>query len=29
LIPRRDGDVPDAAGGVRHLIPGKGFYERV
>ena len=28
LIPRREGDVPDPAGGVRHLIPGRGFYER-
>jgi diadenosine tetraphosphate (Ap4A) HIT family hydrolase len=28
LIPRREGDVPDPTGGVRHLIPGKGFYER-
>ncbi len=26
LIPRRSGDVPDRAGGVRHLIPGKGGY---
>ena len=26
LIPRRKGDVPDPKGGVRHLIPGKGFY---
>jgi hypothetical protein len=28
LIPRREGDVPDPTGGVRHLIPGRGFYER-
>jgi ATP adenylyltransferase len=28
LIPRRAGDVGDPAGGVRHLIPGKGYYER-
>jgi len=27
LIPRRSGDVPDPRGGVRHVIPGKGFYE--
>jgi ATP adenylyltransferase len=27
LIPRRAGDVPDPRGGVRHLIPGKGFYQ--
>ena len=26
LIPRRAGDVPDPRGGVRHLIPGKGWY---
>jgi diadenosine tetraphosphate (Ap4A) HIT family hydrolase len=26
VIPRRAGDVPDPRGGVRHLIPGKGFY---
>jgi diadenosine tetraphosphate (Ap4A) HIT family hydrolase len=26
LIPRRAGDVPDPRGGVRHLIPGKGYY---
>lgn len=26
LIPRRDGDVENARGGVRHVIPGKGFY---
>jgi ATP adenylyltransferase len=26
LIPRRDGDVTDPAGGVRHVIPGKGSY---
>ena len=26
LIPRRSGDVENPRGGVRHLIPGKGFY---
>lgn len=26
MIPRRKGDVGDPRGGVRHLIPGKGFY---
>ena len=26
LIPRRKGDVSDPKGGVRHLIPDKGFY---
>jgi diadenosine tetraphosphate (Ap4A) HIT family hydrolase len=26
LIPRRKGDVENPAGGVRHLIPGKGQY---
>jgi ATP adenylyltransferase len=26
LIPRREGDVDDPAGGVRHLMPGKGHY---
>jgi diadenosine tetraphosphate (Ap4A) HIT family hydrolase len=26
LIPRRKGDVPNPKGGVRHIIPGKGFY---
>ena len=26
LIPRRIGDVRDPRGGVRHLIPGKGYY---
>jgi diadenosine tetraphosphate (Ap4A) HIT family hydrolase/5-methylcytosine-specific restriction endonuclease McrA len=26
LIPRRDGDVSDPSGGVRHVIPGKGHY---
>jgi ATP adenylyltransferase len=26
LIPRREGDVVDPRGGVRHLIPGKGAY---
>ena len=27
LIPRRKGDVPDPRGGVRHLMPGKGYYK--
>ena len=26
LIPRREGDLENARGGVRHTIPGKGFY---
>lgn len=26
LIPRRAGDVENPRGGVRHVIPGKGFY---
>jgi ATP adenylyltransferase len=26
LIPRRDGDVDNPRGGVRHVIPGKGNY---
>ncbi len=26
LIPRRLGDVAEPRGGIRHLIPGKGFY---
>lgn len=26
LIPRRQGDVSNPRGGVRHTIPGKGFY---
>ena len=26
LIPRREGDVDNPRGGVRHLIPNKGFY---
>jgi ATP adenylyltransferase len=26
LIPRRDGDVPNPRGGIRHVIPGKGHY---
>ncbi len=26
LIPRRTGDVADPRGGVRHVIPGKGYY---
>ena len=26
LIPRRDGDVENPRGGIRHTIPGKGFY---
>jgi diadenosine tetraphosphate (Ap4A) HIT family hydrolase/5-methylcytosine-specific restriction endonuclease McrA len=28
LIPRRVGDVPDPAGGIRHVIPRRGYYER-
>lgn len=27
LIPRRRGDVENPRGGVRHVIPGKGYYE--
>ena len=27
LIPRRTGDVENPRGGVRHLIPGKGYYK--
>lgn len=27
LIPRFAGDVEDARGGIRHCIPGKGYYE--
>lgn len=27
LIPRRQGDVENPRGGVRHIVPGKGFYE--
>ncbi|QWE15366.1 HIT family protein [Polynucleobacter sp. AP-Sving-400A-A2] len=27
LIPRRRGDVENPRGGIRHLIPGKGFYK--
>ena len=27
LIPRRRGDVENPRGGIRHLIPGKGFYQ--
>lgn len=27
LIPRRKGDVSDPRGGIRHVIPAKGFYE--
>lgn len=27
LIPRREGDVEKPMGGVRHVIPGKGFYD--
>jgi ATP adenylyltransferase len=27
LIPRRSGDVENPRGGVRHLIPGKGYYQ--
>jgi diadenosine tetraphosphate (Ap4A) HIT family hydrolase len=26
LIPRRNGDVPNPRGGIRHVIPGKGLY---
>ena len=26
LIPRRKGDIADPRGGVRHVIPSKGFY---
>jgi len=26
LIPRRDGDVENPRGGVRHTVPGKGYY---
>jgi diadenosine tetraphosphate (Ap4A) HIT family hydrolase len=26
LIPRREGDVPNPKGGIRHVIPGKGTY---
>lgn len=26
LIPRRDGDVQNPRGGIRHVIPGKGYY---
>ena len=26
LIPRRDGDVENQSGGVRHIIPNKGYY---
>jgi ATP adenylyltransferase len=26
LIPRRTGDVSDPRGGIRHTIPGKGYY---
>lgn len=26
LIPRREGDVENPKGGIRHLIPGKGYY---
>ncbi len=28
LIPRRKGDTVDPTGGVRHVMPGKGFYQR-
>lgn len=28
LIPRRKGDVPDPRGGIRQIIPGKGFYTK-
>ncbi len=27
LIPRRSGDVEDPKGGIRHLMPGKGYYD--
>ena len=27
LIPRREGDVEDPRGGIRHVIPGKGYYK--
>ncbi len=27
LIPRRKGDVKNPAGGVRHVLPGKGYYD--
>jgi diadenosine tetraphosphate (Ap4A) HIT family hydrolase len=27
LIPRRKGDVENPRGGIRHLIPGKGYYK--
>ncbi len=26
LVPRREGDVPNPKGGIRHVIPGKGAY---
>jgi len=26
IIPRREGDIEDPRGGIRHIIPGKGFY---
>lgn len=29
LIPRRHGDVPDPRGGIRHVMPGMGIYERL
>jgi len=28
LIPRRKGDVKEPSGGVRHIIPEKGFYQK-
>ena len=28
LIPRREGDVDEPRGGIRHMIPGKGLYEK-
>ena len=28
LIPRREGDVQEPEGGIRHVIPGKGCYKR-
>ena len=27
LIPRRNGDVENPKGGIRHLMPGKGYYD--
>ena len=28
MIPRRNGDMPDPTGGVRHVIPEKGNYRK-